>query len=273
MYVFMLAVGQIGVNYGRNGNCLPSSSEVVALYQKYGIQRMQIYDTDPGVLQAVSGSNIELTVGIPNTDLQNIVAIPTNAEAWVRDNISKYPDINFRHIVVGNEISPINEAHIYPYLAYINNPQHINIRYALLDPTFEGILMSNGVRYQNLFYAILDAVYAALEKTAALMSLDAATDGDIRTMEAKGAESGDPSDKGVMPASALDDIANLQSARTYINNLIQFVKNGTPKRPGRPIETYIFAMFDEDRKLMDATERHFGLFYPNGKPKYQVNFN
>ncbi|KAL8481998.1 hypothetical protein ACS0TY_028228 [Phlomoides rotata] len=315
---------------------------------------MRIYDTDPGTLQAVSGSNIELTVGILNRDLQNIAASPATADAWVRDNIRKYPNVKFRHIVVGNEVSPINGgtsqyvnfvlpairniynaisaaglggikvttaidtevlepsksfppedgefrsnvapylnpiirfllntdapifASIYPYFAYINNPQQIDLRYALLDPTFEGIVTRNGVRYQNLFQALLDAVYSALERSAAATaSLDASTEagGNIRRTEVKGGESGWSSGGGGHHArleSALDDVTNADYAGRYVNNLVQAVKKGTPKRPGQPIETYIFAMFDEDQKPGDETEKHFGLFSPNGQPKYQVKYN
>ncbi|KAL8485451.1 hypothetical protein ACS0TY_027668 [Phlomoides rotata] len=346
-------VGQIGVDYGRNGGGLPPPSRVVELYNQYGIQRMRIYDTDPETLQAVGGSNIELTVGILNRDLQNIAASPTNADAWVRDNISKYPNVKFRHIVVGNEVSPINGdtsqyvpfvlpamqniynavsaaghggikvttaidtevlepsksyppedgefrsnvapylnpiirflmdtdapifASIYPYFAYINNPQQIDLRYALLDPSFEGVTTPNGVRYQNLYYALLDALYAALERSAASMSLEAATDasGGTKKTEVKGGESGWRSGGGGGHArleSTADDVSNVDNARMYVNNLVQAVKKGSPKRPDQPIETYIFAMFDEDQKPGDEGEKHFGLFTPDGNPKFPVNFN
>ncbi|KAK4429099.1 Glucan endo-1,3-beta-glucosidase [Sesamum alatum] len=54
-------------------------------------------------------------------------------------------------------------VNIYPYLLYINNKAQINLKYVLFTSA-DGVVVS-GVWYQNLFYAILDAVYVALEES------------------------------------------------------------------------------------------------------------
>ncbi|KAG0487893.1 hypothetical protein HPP92_006704 [Vanilla planifolia] len=140
-------------------------------------------------------------------------------------------------------------ANIYPYFSYIGNAGQIPIEYALF--TSAGPVVTDGnLQYQNLFDAILDCFYSALEKVGA---------GGVRVVVS---ESGWPSDGG--------QAALPQNAQTYVQNLIGHVVNGTPKRPGG-IETYIFAVFDEDRKQPQGTENHYGLFYPSMQPKYSLN--
>ena len=62
------------------------------------------------------------------------------------------------------------------------------------------------------------------------------------------------------------------NVKTYNENLIEIVDDGTPRHP-EPIVTYIFALFDENEKPGAKTETNFGLFHPNGQPKYNLNFN
>jgi hypothetical protein len=75
---------------------------------------------------------------------------------------------------------------------------------------------------------------------------------------------GDPSEIG----------ASIPNAAIYNNNLVKHVTTlGTPLRPGVEFDTYIFALFNEDLKPGPASERNWGLFYPNLTQVYAIGLN
>nr|GMD68057.1 glucan endo-1,3-beta-glucosidase, acidic-like [Ipomoea batatas]GMD72254.1 glucan endo-1,3-beta-glucosidase, acidic-like [Ipomoea batatas] len=140
-------------------------------------------------------------------------------------------------------------ANIYPYFSYKDNPS-IPQSFVLFTQS-----TANPDGYRNLFDALLDSMYAAVQKAGG------------PNIPIVVSESGWPSDGGFA--------ATPQNAATYYRNLIGHVSgnSGTPMKPRTSIETYLFAMYDENLKRGDAVENHFGLFLPNKTPKYNLNFN
>ncbi|KAJ6777616.1 GLUCAN ENDO-13-BETA-GLUCOSIDASE-LIKE [Salix koriyanagi] len=244
----------IGVCYGKNGNNLPSDQEVVSLFQSNGIGRVRIYDPNRDTLEALRGSNIEVILGVPNDNLPALAGASA-AATWVQNNVVAYSsNVRFRYIAVGNEVHPWRckcttngaplLANVYPYFSYTGNPQSIALSYALF--TSPGVVVQDGqYGYQNLFDALLDSLYAALEKSGA------------PNLNIVVSESGWPSEGGTA--------ATAENAGTFYRNLINHAKQGTPRRSGQAIETYLFAMFDENLKAA-GIEQHFGLFLPNKQP-------
>ncbi|CAA0825063.1 Heat shock 70 kDa protein 17 [Striga hermonthica] len=97
--------GFIGVNYGRVANNLPSASKVVQLLKSQGLDRVKVYDTDPAVLRALSGSGIKVTVNLPNELLSSAARRPSFALSWVQKNIAAYhPSTSIEAVAVGNEV-------------------------------------------------------------------------------------------------------------------------------------------------------------------------
>lgn len=143
----------------------------------------------------------------------------------------------------------------YPFLAYISDPEHIDINYALFKPN-KGIVDPNtSLHYDNMFDAQIDAAYAALHAAGY-------DDMEVRVAETGWASSGDQNEAG----------ASSENARTYNFNLRKrlFLRTGTPLKPKRPVKAYIFALFNENQKPGAGSERHYGLFLPDGRISYDI---
>ncbi|CAA3016051.1 probable glucan endo-1,3-beta-glucosidase A6 [Olea europaea subsp. europaea] len=141
---------------------------------------------------------------------------------------------------------------VYTYFPWANQPDQINLDYALLAAT--NITYKDpvsGLTYTNLLDQMLDSVIFAMKRLGYP---------NIRLFIA---ETGWPN------GGDIDQIgANIYNAATYNRNVVKkFMAKppiGTPARPGVVIPTMIFALYNENQKPGPGTERHFGLLYPNG---------
>lgn len=146
----------------------------------------------------------------------------------------------------------------YPFLAYISDPEHIDINYALFQPN-PGILDPNtSLHYDNMFDAQVDAAYAALKAAGY-------NDMEVRVAETGWASSGDQNEVG----------ASVENARTYNFNLRKrlFLRKGTPLKPKIPVKAYIFALFNENSKPGPSSEKHYGLFNADGRISYDIGYS
>ncbi|GLT78497.1 hypothetical protein SLA2020_500300 [Shorea laevis] len=141
---------------------------------------------------------------------------------------------------------------IYPYFAYISDTEHISLDYALFTSK-EAVVIDGEWQYYNLFDAMVDAFVAAMVRVVGSE--------DIKVVVA---ESG-------WPSAGNEPYSSFENAMTYNNNLKNRIQNqgGTPRKPDLNLDTYIFALFNENQKPTGA-EQHFGSFYPNLSKVYPL---
>ncbi|KAJ4969000.1 hypothetical protein NE237_015701 [Protea cynaroides] len=96
---------KIGVNYGTLGDNLPSPARSMKLIKNLKAHSVKLYEPVPAILKALSKTNLEVAVMIPNQVISNISSNQTLADEWVKTNLVPfYPKTKIRTLFVGNEI-------------------------------------------------------------------------------------------------------------------------------------------------------------------------
>ncbi|VYS54975.1 unnamed protein product [Arabidopsis thaliana] len=102
----------IGINYGTLGNLQPPQQVVDFIKTKTTFDSVKIYDANPDILRAFAGSEINITIMVPNGNIPAMVNV-ANARQWVAANVLPFQQqIKFKYVCVGNEILASNDNNL-----------------------------------------------------------------------------------------------------------------------------------------------------------------
>ncbi|KAF8689303.1 hypothetical protein HU200_042099 [Digitaria exilis] len=171
---------------------------------------------------------------------------------------------------------------VYPFRAYLDDPNHgISLEYWTFQPN-AGVTDPYTSRvYYSLYDAQMDALRYAIGRVP-----PAATASSLRASLAQGTGADDLlltcSECG---CSCWNFPGKHCPCQNFANGLISYtLAASTPSNSkytasllgsaggGGATSAFIFALFNEDNKPGDESERDFGIFYPNMQPVYDVDF-
>ncbi|WOG82400.1 hypothetical protein DCAR_0101564 [Daucus carota subsp. sativus] len=143
----------------------------------------------------------------------------------------------------------------YPFFAYQSDPRPETLAFCLFQPNAGRVDSASGIKYMNMFDAQVDAVKSALNSMGF-------KEIEIVVAETGWPYKGDPNESGT----------SVENAKAYNGNLINHLRSnvGTPLMPGKSVDTYIFALYDENLKPGPGSERAFGLYKQDLSMVYDV---
>ncbi|XP_010263687.1 PREDICTED: glucan endo-1,3-beta-glucosidase 7-like [Nelumbo nucifera] len=145
----------------------------------------------------------------------------------------------------------------YPFFAYQSDPRPETLAFCLFQPNAGRFDSGTNIKYMNMFDAQVDGVRSALVRLGFEV--------EIAVAETGWPYKGDSNEVG----------PSMENAKAYNGNLINHLRSmvGTPLMPGKSIDTYLFALYDEDLKPGPGSERAFGLFKPDLTMTYDVGLS
>ncbi|KAL0900200.1 hypothetical protein Bca101_084161 [Brassica carinata] len=149
----------------------------------------------------------------------------------------------------------------YPYYGYTTAKGIFPLDYALfkqLSPVKQIVDPNTLLHYDSMFDAMVDAAYYSMEAL------------NFSKIPVVVTETGWPSSGGGDEAAA-----TVGNAETFNSNLIKRVLNnsGPPSQPDIPINTYIYELYNEDKRSGPESEKNWGMFYPNGTSVYPLGLS
>ncbi|CAN6567744.1 hypothetical protein C1H46_041744 [Malus baccata] len=119
----------LGVNWGAMASHQLPPKNVVQMLKDNGIKKVKLFDAEPSTLNALAGSGIQVMVGIPNEKLEKLADSYSEAQQWVKENVTKWlGSVSISYVAVGNE----------PYLTSYNG-SYVKTTYPALKNILKAI--------------------------------------------------------------------------------------------------------------------------------------
>ncbi|TYJ27267.1 hypothetical protein E1A91_A07G174800v1 [Gossypium mustelinum] len=175
---------QVGINYGQLGDNLPSPEKSVKLIQSIGAKRVKIYDANPDILNALRGTDLQVSIMVPNQHLTNISTNQKLADSWIQSNVLPfYPKVKIRYLLVGNEVISSSPKEIWysivPAMRKIKNALNthrlnkIKVGTSMaMDVLESSFPPSNGTFRSDIAYPIVKPMLQFLSRTKSFYFLD-----------------------------------------------------------------------------------------------------
>ncbi|KAH9309347.1 hypothetical protein KI387_037258, partial [Taxus chinensis] len=80
----------LGINWAIQSSHTLSPSIVVNMLQANNISKVKLLEADPLILEALTGTHVNVMVGIPNQMLNSLSKSRAAARTWVHDNVTRY---------------------------------------------------------------------------------------------------------------------------------------------------------------------------------------
>ncbi|GMH27337.1 hypothetical protein Nepgr_029180 [Nepenthes gracilis] len=96
----------IGVNWGTMATHQLPADMVVEMLKNNGLDKLKLFEADERILDALTGTDIEVMLAIPNYMLQELSEDADAAASWVDANVTSYSyhgGVNIKYVAVGNE--------------------------------------------------------------------------------------------------------------------------------------------------------------------------